>query len=319
MPASTSATVERATFILLLATVALGEGCGTKDQPAGASAALDSPGLVAGYGFSEGTGTTTADASGNGFSGTLVSAPAWVTGKNATGLSFNGSSSYVTLGNPTALQFTGSMTVSAWVYETANVADDGQIVAKSNGSSGWQLKSTPDTGVRTFAVAVADSSGNPVHRHSRTVRALNTWYHVAGVYNAVARTLDIYLNGVLDNGALSGTVPASLRSSPDEREHRTPQRRLLHPRHPRRCPDLCARTRGDRDPGGHERSGGHGRGAGHHPSERHPHRSGECGDGLRHLGHRRRHRQRQRRRRRACSSCSTVRTWAPRTRPRRTR
>ncbi len=216
MPACTLATVERATFILLLASGALGAGCGTKDQPASASAALDSPGLVAGYGFSEGTGTTTADASGNGFTGTLVSTPAWVPGKNATGLSFNGSSSYVNLGNPTALQFTGSMTVSAWVYETANVADDGQLVAKSNGSSGWQLKSTPDTGVRTFAVAVIDSSGNPVHRHSRTTRALNTWYHVAGVYNAVARTLDIYLNGVLDNGVLSGTVPASLRSSPDD-------------------------------------------------------------------------------------------------------
>ena len=33
--------------------------------------------------------------------------------------------------------------------------------------------------------------------------------HVAGVYNASARTLDIYVNGVLNNGTLSGTVPAS--------------------------------------------------------------------------------------------------------------
>src|SRR5207249_5834736 len=30
-----------------------------------------------------------------------------------------------------------------------------------------------------------------------------------GVYDATARTLNIYVNGVLDNGALSGTVPAS--------------------------------------------------------------------------------------------------------------
>ena len=46
-------------------------------------------------------------------------------------------------------------------------------------------------------------------RYSTTVRSLNVWYHVAGVYNASARTLDIYVNGVLNNGTLSGTVPAS--------------------------------------------------------------------------------------------------------------
>ncbi len=36
---------------------------------------------------------------------------------------------------------------------------------------------------------------------------------MAGVYNATAQTLDIYVNGVLDNGVLSGTVPAALVNS----------------------------------------------------------------------------------------------------------
>ena len=209
-----SATARRATWIVLLASAAFSVSCGRKEEPARATAALDSPGLVAGYGFNEGAGAVTADASGNGLTGTLVSAPAWVAGRNGTGLSFNGSSTYVDLGNPTALQFSGSMTLSAWVFETANVGDDGQIIAKSDGGSGWQLKSTPDTGVRTFAVAVTDANGSPVQRYSRTVRALNTWYHVAGVFNAATRTLDIYVNGVLDNGVLDGTIPTGIRSSP---------------------------------------------------------------------------------------------------------
>src|SRR5262249_40600211 len=34
-------------------------------------------------------------------------------------------------------------------------------------------------------------------------------YYVAGVYNASANTLDIYVNGVLDNGVLTGVVPSS--------------------------------------------------------------------------------------------------------------
>ena len=37
---------------------------------------------------------------------------------------------------------------------------------------------------------------------------------MAGVYNASAQTLDIYVNGVLDNGLLVGTVPASQLNSP---------------------------------------------------------------------------------------------------------
>ncbi len=170
-------------------------------------------GLVAGYAFSEGSGTTTVNASGGGLHGTLVGSPAWVGGQNGMGLSFNGSSTHIDLGTSAALGFTGSMTLSAWVYETANVGDDGQIVAKSDSGSGWQLKSTPDTGQRTFGIAITDSTGKRIQRYSSTVRALNTWYHVAGVYDATARTLNIYVNGVLSNGVLSGTVPTSQRAS----------------------------------------------------------------------------------------------------------
>src|SRR5204862_4826534 len=71
----------------------------------------------------------------------------------------------------------------------------------------------PDTGPRTFGVTILPTGASQVQRNSVTQVALNTWYHVAGVYNAAARTLDIYVNGVLDNGILSGTVPASQSNS----------------------------------------------------------------------------------------------------------
>src|SRR4029077_9178628 len=101
------------------------------------------------------------------------------------------------------------MTWSAWVKAAANPPDDGQIIAKSNNVSGWQFKTSPDTGPHTFGVAVARANNAYTQRYSTTVRSLNVWYHVAGVYNAAARTLDIYVNGVLNNGTLSGTVPAA--------------------------------------------------------------------------------------------------------------
>ena len=101
------------------------------------------------------------------------------------------------------------MTWSAWVEAAADPADDGQIVAKADDASGWQLKTSPDTGPHTFGVRVAGATNTLAQRYSTTVRSLNGWYHVAGVYNASAQTLDIYVNGVLDNGTLKGTIPAA--------------------------------------------------------------------------------------------------------------
>lgn len=168
-------------------------------------------GLLAAYGLKQGSGTTATDSSGNGITGTLSGATWTPAGKFGNALSFNGSSNYVDLGNPTALQTTGSITWTAWVKATSTPVDDGQIIAKSNGTSGWQFKTSPDTGSHRFAIAVSSGGGVLPQRNSNTVRVLNTWYHVAGVYNAAARTLDIYVNGVLDNGVLSGsaTIPAA--------------------------------------------------------------------------------------------------------------
>src|SRR5207245_2258860 len=143
--------------------------------------------------------------SGNSLTGTLVGAT-WTTGKYGNGLSFNGSSNYVDVGNPSALQLTGSATWSAWVYATANPRDDGNIIAKSQNIFGWQFKRSPDTRQHRIAIGITAPGNTWVQRNSMTVRALSTWYDVAGVYNATARTLDIYVNGVLDDGLLTGTA-----------------------------------------------------------------------------------------------------------------
>src|SRR4029453_5416943 len=136
-------------------------------------------GLLAAYNFNEGSGTTVNDASGNGITGT-VHGTTWTTGgKYGNALSFNGSSSYVDLGNPALLQITGSMTWRAWVKAAAAPPGDGQIITKSNNVSGWQLKTSHDTGAQTFGLAVARANNAFVQRYSTTVRSLNVWYHVA--------------------------------------------------------------------------------------------------------------------------------------------
>ena len=94
------------------------------------------PGLIAGYAFNEGAGTTAADASGNGLTGTLSNGAGWTTGRYGNAVQLDSNNDFVNLGNPTALQLTGSMTVSAWIYSAAFPGDDAPIVSKRSGSRG---------------------------------------------------------------------------------------------------------------------------------------------------------------------------------------
>jgi glucose/arabinose dehydrogenase/PKD repeat protein len=173
---------------------------------------LSSPGLTAGYAFDEGTGTATADASGNNLNGTLTSGATWGPGRNRTALRLDGVNDYVNLTNPTALRITGSLTISAWVNASTDPGNDTAIVSKRN-TAGYQLDLTEDRGPRTIGFKLTSSSGGDMIRYGSSGLALNTWYHVAGVYDATARTMNVYLNGQLNNGAVVGTVAAAQQNS----------------------------------------------------------------------------------------------------------
>jgi glucose/arabinose dehydrogenase/chitodextrinase len=176
--------------------------------------AADPLGITAGYAFDEVSGTTAADASGHGIVGTLTNGPTFSAGKYGNAVTLDGVNDFVNLSNPTALQFTGSMTVSAWVYVTSFPADDAAVVSKRTaGEVGYQLDITKDTGPPTIGFKLTNSSGGAMFRYGATTLQPNTWYHIAGVYNAPAQTLDVYLNGALDNGQLVGTVTSSQQNS----------------------------------------------------------------------------------------------------------
>lgn len=176
--------------------------------------AADPLGITAGYAFNETSGTTTIDASGHGITGTLTNGPTFVAGHSGNAVSLDGVNDYVNLGNPAALQFTGSMTVSAWIYATSFPVDDAAVVSKRASTElGYQLDLTKDTGQRTIGFKLTNSSGGFMLRYGATTLQLNTWYYITGVYNAANQTLDVYLNGVLDNGTLVGTVTSSQQNS----------------------------------------------------------------------------------------------------------
>ena len=173
------------------------------------------PGLAAAYAFNEGSGTTAADASGHGLIGTLTNGGTWNAGRYGSAVQLDGTNDFVNLGNPIALQITGSMTVSAWVFATAFPFDDAAVVSKRNGTEiGYQLDTTIDAGPRTIGFKLTGASGGAMFRYGATGLQINTWYHIAGVYDAATGTINVYLNGQLDNGSFFGATASSQQNSP---------------------------------------------------------------------------------------------------------
>ncbi len=84
-----------------------------------------SSGLVAAYAFEEGSGTAANDASGNGKNGT-ISGASWATGRNGTGLSFDGTDDHVSLGSLGTFYNT-AFTLEAWVQKTTAKKDVGVV------------------------------------------------------------------------------------------------------------------------------------------------------------------------------------------------
>jgi len=144
------------------------------------------------------------DSSGNGLDGTLIGRAALADGIHGKAVRLDGENDYVNFGHPVDLRLMGSMTICAWINSTSFPRDDAAII--STASPGYQLDTTVDSGPRTIGFKLADPCGNGMARYGATELVRDTWYHVAGVYDADARTLNVYLNGHLDDGFLAGPV-----------------------------------------------------------------------------------------------------------------
>jgi hypothetical protein len=126
---------------------------------------------------------------------------------------FDGETS-VRLEHSSAYRLAGSMTITAWIKSSSYPEDDAAIFSQlGKNERGYQLDTTLDTGRRTIGFKLTDACGKPMARYGMTQLIPETWYHVTGVYNASAKSLDVYLNGTLDNGFLLGSVTAMQRSS----------------------------------------------------------------------------------------------------------
>ncbi len=157
---------------------------------------------LAAYPFEEGSGTTTADASGHGFTGTLGGAT-WGAGRVGQALVFNGVNDAVRIGAASALNLTGDLTITAWVYHRTQAGAD--VIVGKGGCYGkpcpYALRLAGGGGL-----CFTQNNGAPQQENlcsTPTVVPLNQWTHVAAVRSGTRGSL--YLNGVLVTGPTTFT------------------------------------------------------------------------------------------------------------------
>jgi chitodextrinase len=160
-------------------------------------------GLVAAYGFNEGSGSTINDASGNGNSGTIVGTVSWsAQGKFGAALSFNGATR-VDIPTSGLLNLTTAMTLSAWVRPSSTPTLWRDVIYKGNDN--YFLMASSDNN----APAVGGTwPGSHQYASAATGLAVNTWTHLAATYDGTAARL--YVNGVqAASFAMSGNLVTS--------------------------------------------------------------------------------------------------------------
>lgn len=202
------------TFVAAAVAFALMAQVWAEKGPAVSTRGTTSPGTLEAYWkLDEISGRVAFDSSGHGLNGRSSTDPERVSGVRGTFVVFDGKKEYVAVGRSTALRLAGSMTISAWINSSFFPYDDAAIVSQLHAGSGYQLDTTIDKGARTIGFKLSSACGDLMARYGATPLVVGTWYHVAGVYDASRRTLDVYLNGKLDNGPLIGPVTSTQHSS----------------------------------------------------------------------------------------------------------
>ena len=174
-----------------------------------ASATVTNPaptGLVAGYGFDEGSGTTTADRSGNGNTGTLSNATWSPAGKFGNALFFNGTNARVNVNDSNSLDLTSGMTLEAWVKPSlANTNFQDIILKEQTSNLVYALYSSTDNGrpdTENFIGGSAKVLLGP------SALPTSTWSYLTATYDG--STVRLYVNGTqVSSLAATGPITTS--------------------------------------------------------------------------------------------------------------
>ncbi|HDZ60309.1 MAG TPA: hypothetical protein ENH46_01245, partial [Candidatus Pacearchaeota archaeon] len=141
--------------------------------------------------------------SGNSNHGTLYNhaTNTTVTGARGQAIDFDGVDDYVDVGNPSSLQITGNLTISAWIKTTDTSVS--RIVSKDDVATNrdyllqYSVSASEKVRFGIFKSNTFYSSGE-----STTLVSDGSWHYIVGINNGT--DLMIYVDGVLENSASNG-------------------------------------------------------------------------------------------------------------------
>lgn len=166
-------------------------------QPQG-TGRLDSD-LVGYWKLDENTGTSAADSSTNGNTGTLTNGPTWIAGQIGSGVQFDGTNDYIDAGTDSSLILTDRRTISAWVYISGTMVNGDEYYIARKFSSG---DSNSYYGMTLFhngtgTVLGSYGGGGGAYVYSTGYLAAGQWHHVAVTFDKP--NISFYINGKLDS------------------------------------------------------------------------------------------------------------------------
>jgi hypothetical protein len=179
-------------------------------------------GLVGWWKLDEGSGTTVADASGNGNTGTLTNGATWTTGQFNSAVNLDGTNDYVSIANESNFDFerTQAFNISAWVNRTSTATEDDIVEKVVTGSSyrGYTLWLSETGAIPCSNCIYANLNNNDAGlNNSISVYtsgvSTGSWHHIVMTYNgsSQASSVKIYVDGVSQSitilrDTLSGTI-----------------------------------------------------------------------------------------------------------------
>ena len=168
------------------------------------AAATGPSGLVAAFGFNEGSGTTVTDQSGNGNTGTISAATWAATGKYGKALQFNGTSARVNVPDAASLHLTTGMTLEAWVNPSTVNGNWRDVIYKGNDN--YYLEATSSNASKPDAGLIA--GGSYADAYGSAALTANSWSYLAETYDGA--TLRLYVNGTqVASTAHTGAITTS--------------------------------------------------------------------------------------------------------------
>ncbi len=170
--------------------------------------------------LNEGSGTTAADSTGSGNTGTLTGGASWTTGPNSnSAVTLDGIDGYIAIANEANFDFDfgSSFSITCWIKINTSSSGGRPVVTKQNQSGNTEgIYLRADTDSNFLRLDLVNTSGTGITVYSTIGNfTKNVWRLVCVTYDgsSLAVGLNMYINGTTDNNYVGTAITGTMLNS----------------------------------------------------------------------------------------------------------